>query len=388
MGRENRAPTEAELVSMQEMVAAAMQQGAFGLSSGLKYVPGAYANTEEVIQLARVAGVYGGIYITHMREEGTGLLASVQETIRIGEEGNLPAQITHHKAMGASMWGRSVDSLAMVDAANARGLDISSDQYPYTASSTGIKVLFPAWSLEGDKSTRLARMKDPATRGEIKIGLIENLRYDRGGNDLNRVVLAECKWDSSYNGKSLADILLERQSEQSMENAADLLMELEENGSCSAVYHAMSDEDVDRIMQHPKTMIASDGGIFMPGLNVPHPRNYGSFARVLGLYVRERQVLDFPTAIHKMTRMPADRIGLDQRGRIEVGAFADIAVLDPETVSDTATFENPHQFAVGVMHVFVNGKAVLLNEEMTGSRPGRTLKSVNEMEAESIQPGL
>jgi dihydroorotase/N-acyl-D-amino-acid deacylase len=376
MGRENRAPTDAELAAMEVMVRKAMEDGAFGLSSGLKYVPGTYAETDEVVDLARVAGEHGGIYITHMREEGTGLLDSVRETISIAERAGLPAQITHHKAMGVSMWGKSVDSLALVDAANDSGLDISSDVYPYAASSTGIKVLFPAWSLAGDKQTRMARLQDPAVREQVKAGLIENLRYDRGGNDLYRVVIAECKWGPQYNGKSLAEILSQREVEPSMENAAELVMELEKNGSCSAVYHAMSEEDVERIMQHPRTMIGSDGGIFIPGDNVPHPRNYGSFARVLGVYVRERGVLELPEAINKMTQMPADRLSLAERGRIAPGAYADIAVFDPATIGDTATFENPHQFAVGVLHVFVNGKAVLLNGQMTGARPGRTLRSV------------
>jgi dihydroorotase/N-acyl-D-amino-acid deacylase len=350
-----------------------MVEGAFGLSSGLKYIPGAYSETEEVIELASIAGEYGGIYITHMREEGVGLLDSVRETIRIGEEGGLPAQITHHKAMGAKMWGKSVDSLALLDAANARGLDISSDQYPYAASSTGISVLFPPWSLAGDRPARLARLQDSETRALIKAGIMQNLKYDRGGNDISRVAIASCDWDRTLNGKNLAEILQERGLEPSMDKAAELAMELEENGGCQAVYHAMSEADVDRIMQHPKTMIASDGGIFMPTEDVPHPRNYGSFARVLGVYVRERGILDFTTAIHKMTRLPADRIGLAERGRIEVGAYADISVLAPDEVIDRSTFEDPHQLSAGVRHVFVNGTAVLLDGAMTGARPGRVL---------------
>jgi len=377
MGRENRAPTAFEMQDMKEMVATAMKEGAFGLSSGLKYVPGAYADTDELVELARVAGNHGGIYITHMREEGEGLLDSVRETIRIAEEGHLPAQITHHKAMGASMWGSSVDTLAMVDAANARGLDITSDQYPYTASSTGIRVLFPAWSLEGDREARVARLRDPATRAKVKAGLVDNLRTDRGGNDLNRVVIANCSWDTSFNGKTLAGILDGRGVEPTMGNAAELVMELEEGGSCTAVYHAMDEADVERIMRHPKTMIASDGGIYRPGPGVPHPRNYGAFARVLAVYVREKGVLDFPTAVFKMSRMPADRIGLGDRGRIEPDAAADIAVLDPATIQDKATFRNPHQFAEGMVHVFVNGSAVLLDGKMTGQRPGRVLRSSN-----------
>jgi dihydroorotase/N-acyl-D-amino-acid deacylase len=377
MGRADRAPTVDEMQAMKDMVRQAMLDGAYGLSSGLKYIPGAYSETGEVIELARVAGESGGIYITHMREEGVGLLESVQETIRIAEEAGLPGQITHHKAMGAKMWGKSVDSLALVNAANERGLDISSDQYPYAASSTGIDVLFPAWSLAGDRETRLARLRDEETRARIKSGIIENLKYDRGGNDVSRVAIASCQWDPSLNGKNLAEILGERGLEANMENAAELVMEIGEKGGCKAVYHAMSEEDVDNIMRHPKTMIASDGGIFMPTEDVPHPRYYGTFARVLGLYVRERGVLDFSTAIMKMTRMPADRIGLSDRGRIEAGAVADIAVLDPEVVADRATFDQPHQFSVGFRHVIVNGVPVLLNGEMTGARPGRVLRSTD-----------
>jgi dihydroorotase/N-acyl-D-amino-acid deacylase len=375
MDRADRAPTAEELQAMKDMVNTAMDEGAFGLSSGLKYIPGAYSETEEVIELARVAGTHGGIYIKHMREEGLGLIDSVSETIRIGEEGGLPAQVTHHKAMGKNMWGKSVETLAMIDAANARGLDVSSDQYPYAASSTGIDVLFPAWSLAGDEETSLARLQDPATRARIKAGIIDNLINDRGGNDPSRVAIANCSWEQGFNGMNLAEILQQRDQEITIENAAELAMELQENGGCSAVYHAMSEQDVIRIMQHPKTMVASDGGIHMPAEDRPHPRNYGSFARVLGLYVRQKGVLGFSAAIHKMSRMPADRIGLSERGRIEVGAIADIAVLDPGRVIDRATFKNPHQLSEGVHHVFVNGRAVLLEGLMTGARPGRVLRS-------------
>jgi len=374
MGRADRAPTAEELAAMRGMVDSAMTEGAYGLSSGLKYIPGAYSQTDEVIELAKVAGAHGGIYITHMREEGAGLVESVSETIRIGEEGGLPAQITHHKAMGKRAWGKSTVTLAMVDAANARGLDISSDQYPYAASSTGIDVLFPAWSLAGDKETRLARLQDPDTRTTIKTGIIDNIVNDRGGNDPSRVAIANCSWDTSLNGMDLAEVLQARGREVTIDNAAELAMELEENGGCSAVYHAMSEQDVVRIMQHEKTMIASDGGIHMPAQDMPHPRNYGSFSRVLGLYVREQGVLGFSAAIYKMSVMPANRIGLSDRGRIKAGAYADIAVLDPETVIDRATFKNPHQLSVGAHHVFVNGVPVLLGGQMTGARPGRVLQ--------------
>jgi dihydroorotase/N-acyl-D-amino-acid deacylase len=198
---------------------------------------------------------------------------------------------------------------------------------------------------------------------------------ERGGNDPANVVLANCRWDPSLNGLDLGEVLTVRETEITMHNAAELIMDLEYAGGCSAVYHAMSIEDVDRIMLHPKTMIASDGGVIVPGVGVPHPRNYGAFARVLGHFSRERGLLPLSTAIYKMTRMPADRINLADRGRIEIGAYADISVFDAATIIDTATFADPHQYAEGVQHVFINGKPVLLNASMTGERPGRVLRS-------------
>jgi dihydroorotase/N-acyl-D-amino-acid deacylase len=375
LGNEDRPPTSDEMITMKEMVASAMQEGAFGLSSGLKYVPGAYATTEEVIELSRVAGLFGGIYISHMREEGLDLLKSVAETIRIGEEGKLPTQLTHHKVVGADMWGKSRQTLAMVDAARARGVDVSIDQYPYTASSTSLSILFPAWSLEGEKEDVLARLKDPDTRARIRKEVLFNLIHDRGGNNPANVVVARCTWDPSLNGKSLADILHDRGQPVSVDTAADLALDLQERGGFSGIFHAMHEEDVRRIMQHSFTMIASDGGIYAPGAGVPHPRNYGTFARVLGHYVRAQGLLSFNEAIRKMTRLPADRINLTERGRIDVGSKADLAVIDPGAIRDLATFAEPHQYAEGARHVFVNGVAVLLNGEMTGNRPGRILRS-------------
>ena len=375
MGRENRAPTAAELEAMKALVKAAMLEGAFGLSSGLKYIPGAYSATEEVIELAKVAGQYNGIYISHMREEGLDLLKSVTETIRIGEEGGLPAQITHHKAMGVEMWGASRQSLALVDKANGRGIDVSSDQYPYAASSTSISVLFPAWSLAGGRDEQLARFNDPETRAKVKQGIVFNLVHDRGGDDPSRVAIANCDWDTSLNGKNFAEILVQRGQPVNMDAAADLALEIQESGGCSGIFHSMSEEDVARIMQHPRTMIASDGGIYVPGEGVPHPRNYGSFARVLAHYVRDTKTISTGEAIYKMSKFPAQRIGLHERGRIEVGAMADIAVLDFNSVQDNATFADPHQYASGVKHVLVNGVFVLKDEQMTGARPGHSLRS-------------
>ena len=375
MGREDRAPSDVELEEMRGLVRTGMLDGAFGLSSGLKYIPGAYSNADEVIALAQVAADYDGIYISHMREEGLDLINSVKETIRIGEEGGLPAQITHHKAMGPEMWGASEETLALVDAANGRGVDVTSDQYPYAASSTGLTVLFPAWSLAGGRDQQLQRFSDPEIRARIKEGIIYNLIHDRGGNDPSRVAIANCSWDTSLNGMDFAEILAERGKDINMVEAAELALELQTNGGCSGVYHAMSEEDVDRIMAHPRTMIASDGGIFVAGEGVPHPRNYGSFSRVLARYVRDRGIITEGQAIYKMSKFPADRLGLSDRGRIEVGAIADIAVMDLDTVQDHATFNQPHQLSSGVEHVVINGVVVLESAVMTGKRPGRALRS-------------
>ena len=375
MGEDDRSPSDDELQEMRDQVALAMQQGAFGLSSGLIYPPGRFASTDEVIELAKVAGQYGGIYISHMRQEGLEVLDSVAETIRIGEEGGLPTQITHHKVVGAPMWGRSLDTLALVDNARARGVDVSIDQYPYTASSSTLSIMFPGWSLDGGREALIARLQDGEQRAQIKEDIVHNIEVDRGGNDPANVVLADCAHDSTLNGLNLSEILRQQGRDASHENAAELLMELVEGSNCRAVFHAMSEEDVRRIMQHPVTMTASDGGIEAPTERKPHPRYYGAFARVLGRYVREENLLPLHTAIHKMTRLPAERMGLTDRGRIEVDAVADIAVFDSQTVIDKATFEDPHQYAEGMHHVFLSGEAVLLNGEMTGARPGRVLRS-------------
>lgn len=374
VGEDDRPPSDEELELMREEVRKAMEQGAFGLSSGLIYPPGRFATTEEVIELAKVAAEYDGIYISHMREEGLDLLKSVAETIRIGEEAGLPTQLTHHKVVGAPMWGKSTETLKMVDEAIARGVDVSIDQYPYTASSSNLTILFPGWSLDGGRDALLERIRDPGMHERLKKDIIYRIEVDRGGNDPANVGLANCPHDTNLNGLNLAEVLRQQEREVSNEHAAELLMELVEAGNCSAVFHAMVEEDVKRIMVHPVTMPASDGGIEGPSERVPHPRNYGTFARILGRYVREQDVMPVHTAIHKMSRLPAERIGIAGRGRIEAGAVADIAVLDLDEVIDTATFENPHQYAKGAHHVFVSGEAVLLNGEITGARPGKVLR--------------
>ncbi|MFQ5571089.1 MAG: amidohydrolase family protein [Rhodothermales bacterium] len=374
MGLVNRKPTDPELERMQGMVAAAMQDGAFGLSSGLEYTPGTFATTEELVALAQAMAPYGGVYISHIRDEGGKLLESVAEVIRVGEEGGVPAQVTHHKVIGPSRWGNAEASLRLVDEARARGVDVTSDQYPYTASSTGLTILFPGWSKEGGQQALVERLQDAPTRARIHHAIVEHINAERGG-DPATIVTANCSWNAALNGKSLADILAEQHRPVHVEEAAQLAMELQEKGGCQGVFHSMSEEDVRRIMQHPWTMIASDGGIPTPDRGVPHPRNYGTFARVLGHYVRQQGILSFSEAVRKMTRLPAQRLGLSDRGELRVGAMADVAVLDAGVVVDRATFGAPHQYAEGVVHVFVNGQAVLLDGRLTGTRPGRVLRS-------------
>ena len=374
LGMEDRAPTEAELDEMRALVEQAMLEGAFGLSTGLKYAPGAFAETEEVIELAKVAARHGGVHISHMREEGLALLDAVRETIRIGEEGGLPTQLTHHKVVGAPMWGKSEESLRLVDEAVARGVDVTIDQYPYTASSTGLTILFPAWSLAGGAEALRERLEDPEQRPRIEDAVRENLENDRGGGSPDNVVIARCEWDPSLEGKSLGDLLRERGLPVDNETGAALAVELQQKGGFGGVFHAMHEDDVRRIMVHPRTMIASDGGIVAPGEGVPHPRNYGTFARVLGLYVREAGLLTFEEAVRKMSGFPAERLGLRDRGVIREGAVADLVVLDPDTVEEHAEFGDPHHYSTGVSHVVVAGDFVLRGGDATGQRPGRALR--------------
>jgi dihydroorotase/N-acyl-D-amino-acid deacylase len=373
IGSENRKATPEEIRKMKELLRQAMRQGAFGISTGLFYVPGNYAPTEEVIELARVAAEFGGIHTSHMRDEAAGILDSVRETIRIGDEGGLPTQLTHHKIIGAPYWGKSKETLRLVDEARARGVDVTIDQYPYTASSTGTAALFPQWAQAGGAKALRERLDAPDTRARIKAVIVERIRTDRGGGDPKNVRIASCPFDKSLAGKTLAELTAARGVPVTIENAAETAIEIQKRGGCQAIYHAIAEEDVDRILRHPMTMIASDGGIPVFGDGVPHPRNYGTFARVLGRYVRERGVLTLEEAVRKMTSLPAARFRIMDRGLLRPGMKADIAVFDPGRVRDKAEFGNPHQYAEGFVHVFVNGEAVLLDGKVTAARPGRVL---------------
>ena len=375
LGTVNRRPTSAELDKMRGIVEDGMKAGAFGMSTGLFYVPGAFTPIEEVIELAKVAGKYGGIHISHMRDEAFGVLDSVRETIRIGEEGGLPTQITHHKIIGPKNYGKSVETLKLLEAARTRGVDATSDQYPYTASSNNLSAgLIPQWAQEGGRQQMLGRLKNPATRKEIAGEVARTIREERGGGDPKNIFLAHCDFDASMAGKNLADVARMRGMEPTIENGAEAGMWVVEQGICQAVYHAMSEQDLERVMRHPATMIASDGWVQIFGRGVPHPRSYGTFPRVLGLYVRERNVITLEDAVRKMTSFPAQRMRMNDRGVLKPGMKADIAVFDPGRVRDTATFEKPHQYSEGFSSVIVNGHVVFDGKTMTSARPGRVLR--------------
>ena len=373
IGSINRKATPEELAKMTQLAAQAMRDGAFGLSTGLFYVPGTFTPTEEVIEIAKVVGQMGGIHISHIREEGSHIVESVKETIRIGEEGGLPTQITHHKVIGKANWGLTEQTLKLVEDARQRGVDVTIDAYPYTASSTGIAALFPSWALEGGQKAVRERLSAPASRARIRAAIAESIRINRGGGDAKNISIASCSFDASLAGKNLAELTRARGVEPTFENAAETAMALQDKGGCSAVYHAISEEDIDRVLRSPYTMIASDGDIPVFGKAAPHPRSYGTFARVLGVYVREKKLLTLEDAVRKMSGFPAERLKIWDRGLLRPGMKADIIVFDPATVADKAEFDKPHQYSVGVRDVMVNGRLVLQNGAVTAARPGKVL---------------
>lgn len=346
-----RAPTPAELDRMKQLVRTAMEQGAFGLSSGLFYVPGSYAKTEEVIALASVVGEFGGVYTSHIRDEGNysvGLLAAVEEVIRIADEGRLVGIVTHMKALGPESWGLATAVTVRIEAARTRGVQVFADQYPYEASST---------------SLRAALAPDNAEPTPKLVG--ENLKR-RGGAD--SIVLAFYKPDPSLEGQSLAQIAKARGV--SPEAAA---IELLKTGNPSIVSFNMQEEDIRHIMRKPYTMASSDGGLVMLGEGKPHPRFYGAFARRLAVYARERRVVDLEFAIRSMTSLPAAVFGMRDRGVIREGAAADLAIFDPEQIHERSTYTDPHQLADGMSYVLVNGVVVIDDGKFTDALPGRVL---------------
>jgi N-acyl-D-amino-acid deacylase len=374
VGYDDRAPTPDELARMRAMVAEAMDGGAWGLSTGLKYVPGTFATTDEIVALAAEAAARGGIYTSHLREEGLELIPGVTEAIDIGGRARIPVVLTHHKVVGKPSWGASRRTLAMVDSARARGIDVMIDQYPYTASYTGIDILIPAWALAGGDSALVRRAADPSLRDSIERGIVHGILTDRGAGDIARVQLARVPWARELEGKTLADWARSRDMQPTPETGALLVLDAMRQGGADAIFHAIDEGDVERIMRHPFTMIASDASPREPGGSFAHPRAYGTFPRVLGHYVRERKLFSLEEAVRKMTSLPARRLGLADRGRIAEGVFADIVIFDPATIADRGTFTSPHQYPTGISLVLVNGVPVVDGHTITAARPGRVLR--------------
>mgnify|MGYP001591329468 CR=1 FL=1 len=371
MGSANRYPTTAELDRMKVLVDAAMRDGAIGLSTGLAYIPGTFAATDELIALASTARERGGIYISHMRDEGGKVLDSVREIIRIGEAARIPVQISHHKVGGRQQFGQSVQSLALIDAARKRGVDVTFDQYPYTASQTGLSLIFPRWALADDKLKE--HLAAPASRREVKAGMLEFID-ERFGDDPARIQLVRCGFDPALSGKTLADLLKAANQPFTQSAMADMVIELQLKGGCSAIFHAYDEPDVERFMKSPFGMIGSDGSLTKPGDGAPHPRAFGTYPRVLARYVGERQVISLEEAVRKMTSFPAARLGFSDRGLLREGLAADVTVFDPATIADRSTFTDPHHYSEGVRYVVVNGTVAVSDGVHTGARPGRVLR--------------
>ena len=371
LGFEDRPPTAAELARMQALLTAALADGAVGLSTGLEYLPGGYAQHDEVAALASVARDAGGFYATHIRNEGDTLVESIQEALKIAEATGVPLQLSHHKSEGRANWGKPQTTLLMMAAARASGLDVLTDQYPYTAFMTGLSViLLPHWSKEGTMEDMLARLRDPLARARI-LGEIAKEPWD-----WNTVQIGIARNRRETQGMTLAE-LGAKEGKTPAEAALDLLSD--EEGWVAAVHFAMSEEDVEFILSDPHTMIGSDGVANDPvgelAADKTHPRSYGTYPRVLARYVREREVLSLSEAIRRMTSLPAKRLGLADRGTIRVGARADITVFDPNTIRDAATFDEPHQFPIGINYVLINGRLALKNGVQTEALAGRILRS-------------
>jgi len=379
MGRVDRPASPEELDKMRALVERGMRDGAFGLSSGLMYVPGTFTPLTELVELAKVAGRLGGHYQSHIRSQSDHVVEAVREAIAVGEQGGLPTQVTHHVTAGRPNWGKSVETLRLIEQARGRGVDATIDQYPYDASGGGIQTgFFPTWVLEGGRNAELKRLKDGAQRAKIKNEVARIIRL-RGGQDyLARIVISRCPWDEQLAGKTLADIARLRGKSAGPEDGAEAVLWIAEEGDCEKVLrNNMSEADIERILRHPATMIASDGeipaGLGDPSASPTHPRSYGTFPRVLGVYVRERKLITLEEAVRKMSSLPAQRLGLRDRGSIRTGMKADLVVFDPARVRDKATYDNSHQYAEGIPLVIVNGEVVFENNAMTPARPGRVV---------------
>ena len=373
-------PTPAQLQQMRELVRQAMEEGALGVGSSLIYAPAFYARTEELIELCKVAARYKGKYISHLRSEGNEWVQAIEELIRISREAGLPAEIYHIKAAGRQNWDKVDKVIGMINAARRSGLKITADMYMYTAGSTGLNASLPPWTMDGGYEALFKRLEDPALRRQIAAEVRtpsnkwENLYLAAGSPD--RVLLVGFKSEKlkPLTGKTLAEVAKMR-GKDPIETIMDLIVE--DRSRVGTVYFLMAEENLKKELRQPWVSLGSDAasmapeGVFLKSST--HPRAYGNFARLLGKYVREERVISLTEAVRRLTGLPATNLGLDRRGFLKTGLFADVVVFDPATIADRATFENPHQYSVGVKHVFVNGLQVVKDGEHTGAKPGRAL---------------
>jgi N-acyl-D-amino-acid deacylase len=372
MGEVQREPTTEEMDSMKRQVAEALEQGAFGLSTGLEYTPSGYAGTDEIIELCKIAAEYGGLYATHIRSEDKAVIEAVAEAIHIAESAGLPLQIAHFKAVGKTNWWKVSKMIDLIEKAAQRGLPVTADRYPYIAYSTGLTVLFPQWALDGGMERLIARLKDRRVRESMKADTLEKVK----GYGWEKIVISNVDKEQNKDliGKNIREIAAAKNVDP-YEFVCDLITN--EGQDVSHIGFGMSEENTQKVLRHPQVMLGSDGSSLAPygplGEGKPHPRNYGAFPRFLGYYVREKKILPLPEAIKKVTSMPAAKMGLQDRGSLKEGNFADIVVFDPQSITDRATFIDPHQYPVGIDYVIVNGKIVIDHETHTGELPGKVL---------------
>lgn len=372
MGNAARDPSTTEIQAMTEIVSKAMRDGAVGLSTGLIYTPGTYTKTEEIKQLAREAARFGGLYVSHMRNEGSRISEAIEEALEIGRDAGCPVQISHFKISAPSRHGQTTITLKMVEDARENGQDVTVDQYVYTASSTSLSTMLPEWAVEGTSETVRQRLTDPATRERIIEEIIRDKKA-QARKDLSYARVAWCRADPKISGLSILDLAKQWKGSDSWRAQAEVVADIMTSGGAGMVFHSMAEEDVRRIAAYPNTMFASDSGVREFGRGVPHPRGYGNNARVLSNYVRALNLLSVEDAVRKMSSLPARRFGLADRGVLRLGAAADLIVFDLSRVHDPATFEKPHAYAEGFDYVLVNGVPVVENGEVTGALPGQVI---------------
>ena len=371
MGTANRLATPEEIAKMQSLVDRAMRDGAVGFSTGLEYVPGTYSNTAEVVALAKAAAAHGGVYTSHMRDEGIREIEAITEAVNVGKEAGMPVEISHLKIDRRRVWGASDQSLALIERYRREGVDVVADQYPYDRAATNLGIRLPSWALADGKIKE--RLADPATRRKIHDEMIQNLA-EMGEPDYGFATVARFASDPNYEGKTIPEIAAMKGRAPGVDSQIETIFDLMNAGGASMTYRLMGDVDIERIMRYPFTAVASDGGVVEMGVGNPHPRSYGTNARVLGEYVRARGTIRLEDAIHRMTGLPARTFSLRDRGLVREGAAADLVIFDPARVEDKATYANPHQYSRGFDVVLVNGKIVVDNGKLTGARPGQTLR--------------